>query len=105
MDACERCGNCRNGRFDLCKNADRLAAAGKAALPFVAYAFDQGVDGAEEAGRALELALQPPAEPWSGWVTQYPGKMPVLRGAKEIAELNYHPEEGMRMFFVREVEP
>lgn len=35
-----------------------LAAAARAALPFVAYAFDQGVDGAEHAGRAIEAALQ-----------------------------------------------
>jgi len=35
-----------------------LAAAARAALPFIAYAFDQGVDGAEQAGRAIEAALQ-----------------------------------------------
>jgi hypothetical protein len=35
-----------------------LAAAAQAALPFIAYAFAQGVDGAEQAGRAVEAALQ-----------------------------------------------
>ncbi len=35
-----------------------LAAAARAALPFIAYAFDQGMDGAEQAGRAIEAALQ-----------------------------------------------
>jgi hypothetical protein len=35
-----------------------LAAAARAALPFIAYAFDQRVDGAEQAGRAIEAALQ-----------------------------------------------
>lgn len=102
-NACERCGPCRDGRFDLCKNADRLAAASKHALPFVSFAYAEGIGGAEQAGREIETALDSTAEAWSGWVTQYPGKMPVLRGSKEIAELNYYPEEGMRMFLVREV--
>ncbi len=56
-NACERCGRCREGRFDLCKNATRLADAGKAALPFVAFAYAHGVDGAETAGRELEGAI------------------------------------------------
>ncbi|MBV6863194.1 hypothetical protein [Xanthomonas euvesicatoria] len=53
-----------------------------------------------------DAALSHPAavpvdgEGWSGWATQYPGKMPVLRGAREIAELNYHPEEGQRLLFL-----
>lgn len=34
-----------------------LAAAARASLPFIAYAFAQGVDGAEQAGRAIEAAL------------------------------------------------
>lgn len=102
-NACERCGRCREGRFDLCKNADRLVAASKNSLPFVAFAYASGVDGAEQAGREIEGALEATAEGWSGWATQYPGKMPILRGAKEIAELNYYPEEGMRLLFVREV--
>jgi len=33
-------------------------AAARAALPFIAYAFYQRVDGAEQAGRAIEAALQ-----------------------------------------------
>lgn len=36
---------------------DVLASAARAGLPFIAYAFAQGVDGAEEAGRAIEAAL------------------------------------------------
>ncbi|UXA66062.1 hypothetical protein [Xanthomonas prunicola] len=39
-------------------------------------------------------------EGWSGWATQYPGKMPVLHGAREIAELNYYPEEGQRLLYL-----
>lgn len=35
-----------------------LASAARDALPFVAYAFDQGIDGAEEVGRAIEEALR-----------------------------------------------
>lgn len=35
-----------------------LAVAARAGLPFIAYAFAQGVDGAEEAGRAIEAALE-----------------------------------------------
>ncbi len=35
-----------------------LASAARAALPFIAYAFDQGIEGAEEAGRAIEAALE-----------------------------------------------
>lgn len=57
MDACERCGNCRSGRFRECKNARNLALAAHEALPFVGYAFSQGIEGAEEAGRAMEAAI------------------------------------------------
>ncbi|CAH0175516.1 hypothetical protein [Stenotrophomonas lactitubi] len=39
---------------------------------------------------------------WSGWATQYPGKMPKLCGAREIAELNHYPEEGQRLIFLSE---
>ncbi len=35
-----------------------LIDAARAALPFIAYAFDQGIDGAEEAGRAIEEAIR-----------------------------------------------
>lgn len=38
--------------------ATSLASAARAGLPFIAYAFDQGIDGAEEAGRAIEAALE-----------------------------------------------
>lgn len=34
-----------------------LAAAARSGLPFIAYAFAQGVDGAEQAGLAIEAAL------------------------------------------------
>lgn len=73
------------------------------ALPFVAYAWTHNIDGSLQVGRDIEQAIGESKERWSGWCTQYPGKMPVLRGAKEIAELNYYPEEGMRMFFMAEV--
>ncbi|MDC9651475.1 hypothetical protein [Xanthomonas perforans] len=49
---------------------------------------------------AWPAAVPVDGEGWSGWATQYPGKMPVLRGAREIAELNYHPEEGQRLLFL-----
>ncbi|HDS1582001.1 TPA: hypothetical protein QEL15_004117 [Stenotrophomonas maltophilia] len=39
---------------------------------------------------------------WTGWATQYPGKMPKLYGAREIAEVNHHPEEGQRLIFLSE---
>ncbi|HDS1139632.1 TPA: hypothetical protein QDZ75_003703 [Stenotrophomonas maltophilia] len=39
---------------------------------------------------------------WSGWATQYPGAMPKLYGAREIAEVNHHPEEGQRLIFLSE---
>jgi hypothetical protein len=51
----------------------------------------------------LELAARQPVEKgWSGWATQYPGKVPVIRGAREIAELNHYPEEGQRLIFLAE---
>ena len=40
---------------------------------------------------------------WSGWAVQYEGKLPKLFGAKEIAELNFNPEENCRLIFLREV--
>ncbi|MBB3802010.1 hypothetical protein FHR47_002258 [Xanthomonas arboricola] len=42
---------------------------------------------------------------WSGWATQYPGKMPVLHGARMIAHLNYYPEEGQRLLFLTSATP
>lgn len=38
--------------------------------------------------------------PWSGWACQYPGKLPRLYGAKDIAVANHHPEEGDRLIFL-----
>ena len=37
--------------------ADALTRAARDCLPFVAYAYDKGIAGAEDAGRALETAL------------------------------------------------
>ncbi|WP_256643712.1 hypothetical protein [Stenotrophomonas sp. 9(2022)] len=45
---------------------------------------------------------QPLGEGWSGWATQYPGAMPKLYGAREIAEVNHHPDEGQRLIFLSE---
>ncbi|MEP9689716.1 hypothetical protein QYG59_18315 [Xanthomonas perforans] len=53
-----------------------------------------------DGGQPAPAAVPVDGEGWSGWATQYPGKMPVLRGAREIAELNYHPEEGQRLLFL-----
>lgn len=39
---------------------------------------------------------------WSGWACQYPGKLPRLYGAREIAELNCDTENGDRMLFLSE---
>ncbi|WP_207785181.1 hypothetical protein [Stenotrophomonas maltophilia] len=47
-------------------------------------------------------ARQPVGEGWSGWATQYAGKMPKLYGAREIAELNHYPDEGQRLIFLTE---
>lgn len=41
---------------------------------------------------------------WSGWACQYPGKMPRLYGAREIAELNWYPAEGARLIRLVEAE-
>ncbi|MCF8799238.1 hypothetical protein [Xanthomonas campestris] len=40
-----------------------LADAAREALPFIAYAYSQGVAGAEDAGRAIESALAAHPEP------------------------------------------
>lgn len=42
---------------------------------------------------------------WSGWAVQYPGEMPKLYGAREIAELNFYPEEGARLIHLMEAAP
>ncbi|MCO7458446.1 hypothetical protein [Stenotrophomonas maltophilia] len=50
---------------DTCHQAcePSLATAARAAIPFVAYAFSEGVDGAEEAGRSIEAALSAQPSP------------------------------------------
>ncbi|WP_447902863.1 hypothetical protein [Stenotrophomonas pavanii] len=58
------------------------------------------MEGLEE-GKKI-AARQPVGDCWSGWATQYPGAMPKLYGAREIAELNHHPEEGQRLIFLTE---
>lgn len=45
---------------------------------------------------------QPVGDGWSGWATHYPGKMPKLYGAREIAEVNHCPEEGQRLILLSE---
>jgi hypothetical protein len=37
---------------------------------------------------------------WSGWACQYPGKLPRLYGAREIAEVNLDEENGDRLLFL-----
>jgi hypothetical protein len=71
------------------------------------YEDDIGVGiGLLQCVRSALAARQPVGEPvgegWSGWATQYPGMMPKLYGAREIAELNYHPDEGQRLIFLTE---
>ena len=47
--------------------------------------------------RHLDVAAPAPASEavaWSGWACQYPGKLPRLYGAKEIAEVNCDRENG-----------
>ncbi|MGV5083060.1 hypothetical protein [Pseudomonas aeruginosa] len=43
-------------------------------------------------------------EGYTGWVTQYPGRAARLWGSREIAELNWWPEDGQQLFRVVEVE-
>lgn len=52
----------------------------------------------EPSGNAGDLQDQ--GDSWSGWACQYPGKLPRLYGAKEIAVANHHPEEGDRLIFL-----
>ncbi|MFG8158703.1 hypothetical protein ACEOQO_28985 [Pseudomonas aeruginosa] len=55
--------------------------------------------------RAAELlAAAPGKEGYTGWVTQYPGRAAKLWGSREIAELNWWPEDGQQLFRVVEVE-
>lgn len=43
-------------------------------------------------------------EGWSGWATQCQGRIPRLHGSRELAELNWYPEEGQALLRVMEVE-
>lgn len=52
---------------------------------------------------AATAPLQPrtPEPQWSGWACQYPGKLPRLYGAREIAELNLDEENGDQLLFLQ----
>ncbi|HCF4509458.1 TPA: hypothetical protein NIF35_003466 [Pseudomonas aeruginosa] len=56
----------------------------------------------EARGRATGSVDQ--KEGYTGWVTQYPGRAAKLWGSREIAELNWWPEDGQQLFRVVEVE-
>jgi hypothetical protein len=43
-------------------------------------------------------------EGWSGWAIQYPGKLPKLYGAEEIARLNWAPDAGADLVQLAEVD-
>lgn len=48
------------------------------------------------------LQATAPAEPlWSGWACQYPGKLPRLYGAREIAKVNLDADNGDRLLFLQ----
>ena len=50
---------------------------------------------------AAPAAQQPtPPVAWSGWACQYPGKLPRLYGAREIAEVNLDEENDDRLLFL-----
>lgn len=49
-----------------------------------------------------EPVLPKEGQSWSGWACQAPGRMPRLYGSREIAELNFCPESGDRLFFLSE---
>ncbi|WP_040263711.1 hypothetical protein [Pseudomonas massiliensis] len=53
------------------------------------------------ASREMKAAQIPE---WSGWAVQYPGKLPKLYGALEIAELNWCPDEGADLIKLAVVE-
>lgn len=44
-------------RAALAESYSSLVESARAGLPFIAYAFAQGMAGAEEAGRAIEAAI------------------------------------------------
>ncbi|MHC1670488.1 hypothetical protein ACODUO_15110 [Stenotrophomonas maltophilia] len=73
-----------------------LTDAARAAIPFVAYAFSEGVTGAEEAGRAIEAALA--AQPSPGGQDALLGYVRVeaikaLREDDEVTGVMVHVEE------------
>lgn len=74
--------------------------------PMLYPSFSEAAAYCDDAEPPIPLYAAPPAqavvEGWSGWATQYPGAMPKLYGAREIAEVNHHPEEGQRMIFLSE---
>ncbi|MGE8519727.1 MAG: hypothetical protein ACN6OK_05740 [Alcaligenes faecalis] len=59
----------------------------------MAIEYQQRTENTEPAG-------QDQGDSWSGWACQYPGKLPRLYGAKDIAVANHHPEEGDRLIFL-----
>lgn len=57
---------------------------------------------------SLAAAPQPSAEAalgWSGWACQYPGSLPRLYGAREIAEVNLDASGGDRLLYLVEATP
>lgn len=54
---CAARDSARRQRDQLKVENDALRSAGAGALRFVAFAFDEGVEGAEQAGRAIENAI------------------------------------------------
>lgn len=54
------------------------------------------------AGQVAQAGQVP--DGYTGWVTQYPGRAAKLWGSREIAELNWWPEDGQQLFRVVEVE-
>lgn len=65
---------------------------------------------AEEAEKALERIRhdlspthmgEPVIPQWAGWACQYPGKLPRLYGAREIAEVNCDRENGDTLIYLQ----
>ncbi|HEP9934984.1 TPA: hypothetical protein VDW53_000895 [Pseudomonas aeruginosa] len=79
-------------QFILASDYDALAAEAQALRDELS----------EARGRATGPVDQ--KEGYTGWVTQYPGRAAKLWGSREIAELNWWPEDGQQLFRVVEVE-
>lgn len=62
--------------------------------------FRTALENALAAPGAAIAAREQEATVWSGWACQYPGKLPRLYGAKEIAEVNCDYENGDRLLFL-----